>query len=597
MPAESKRRDIFKPAFATVQDTSAQYGRDIEDLENLPDEFIQVNQCFLVAKETLSYARKNATWDESSTDSVQSSATSLEKKAKMLQKIFSQVGEEMENDANDGSVLDCYRDILLKLGKSYRVEVLMLGLLKDLIALFTKELLNAENYMKFDELKEAIDTMSQVESSVSDDDFKTSGANFTQNVASGGTGNQSYYGGRGHHVFNGNGAITNYHATNISFVSPYPEGQGGPDSRHADANNTVGRDQLQRRSASQAQAGGRPRSREDFQIAIICALPLEYDVVSLLFDKFWDDDESYGRARGDMNSYTNGRMGQYDVVLALLPNMGTVTAAGAAASFRSSYPNLQLAFLVGICGGVPKSGEDEIHLGDVIISKSAVQYDLGKQYHKAFVIKDTVDDSLGRPNKNIRSLVASFETEHIRDQLQQKACLYLKDLQSAAAKRRRPQNYQYPGIDNDKLFFTAYRHKHRGRQPCPFCDNPTDTFCERAAKASCIDLGCDETQLVKRTDLEMRGSTGDPEIFVGRIASGNSVMKSGEHRDRIAEEQKVIALEMEGAGVWDEIPCIIVKGVCDYADSHKNDLWQRYAAATAASVMKAVLGRYMITDR
>lgn len=217
MPAESKRRDIFKPAFATVQDTSAQYGRDIEDLENLPDEFIQVNQCFLVAKDTLSYARKNATWDESSTDSIQSSATSLEKKAKMLQKIFSQVGEEMENDANDGSVLDCYRDILLKLGKSYRVEVLMLGLLKDLIALFTKELLRAENYMKFDELKEAIDTMSQVESSVSDDDFRTSGANFTQNVASGGTGNQSYYGGRGHHVFNGNGAITNYHATNISF--------------------------------------------------------------------------------------------------------------------------------------------------------------------------------------------------------------------------------------------------------------------------------------------------------------------------------------------------------------------------------------------
>ncbi|KAF3067879.1 hypothetical protein CFAM422_008541 [Trichoderma lentiforme] len=577
MPAESKRRDIFKPAFATVQDTSAQYGRDIEDLENLPDEFIQVNQCFLVAGETLNYARKNATWDESSTEAVQPLAASLEKKAKMLQKIFSQVGKEMENDSNDGSVLDCYRDTLLKLGKSYRVEVLMLGLLKDLIALFTKELLKAENYMKFDELKEAIDTMSQMESSVSDDDFKTSGANFTQNVASGGTGNQSYYGGRGHHVFNGNGAITNYHATNISF----------------------GRDQLQRRSASQAQAGGRPHSREDFQIAIICALPLEYDAVSLLLDKFWDDDdESYGRARGDMGSYTNGRMGQYDVVLAVLPNMGTVAAAGAAASFRSSYPNLQLAFLVGICGGVPKSDGNEIHLGDVIISKSAVQYDLGKRYHEAFVIKDTVDDTLGRPNKNIRSLVASFETEHIRDQLQQKACLYLKDLQSAAAKKRRPQNYQYPGINNDKLFKSSHIHKHRGKQPpCKVCDNQTDAFCEQAAKESCNKIGCDETQLEERTDLEMRGSTGDPEIFVGRIASGNSVMKSGEHRDKIAKEQKVIALEMEGAGVWDEIPCIIVKGVCDYADSHKNDLWQRYAAATAASVMKAVLGRYNLTDR
>ncbi|KAL6824649.1 nucleoside phosphorylase domain-containing protein [Trichoderma sp. SZMC 28015] len=591
MPAESRRRDIFKPAFAAVQDTSTKYGRDIKDHQNLPDEFIKVNQCFLVAEETLSYARNNATWDESSTETVQPFATSLKTKAEMLQDIFSKVGKQMDDDSNNGSVLDCYRDTLIKLGKSYRVEVLMLGLLKDLFELFTKELLKAENYMRFDELKEAIDTMSQVKSSVSDTDLRPPGTNFTQNVASGGTGNQSYYGGHGHQIFNG---VNNF---GPEFVTYYLQGQGDHDSRHADANNTVGRDQLQMRPASRSEAGGRPRSREDFQIAIICARPLEYDVVSLLFDKFWDDDESYGRARGDMNSYTNGRMGQYDVVLVLLPNMGTVAAAGAAASFRSSYPNLQLAFLVGICGGVPRSGENEIHLGDVIISKSAVQYDLGKQYHKAFVIKDTVDDSLGRPNRNIRSLVASFETEHIRDQLQQKACLYLKDLQSAAAKRRRPQNYKYPGINNDKLFFATYRHKHRGRQPCPFCDDPTDIFCEQAAKVSCIDLGCDETQLVKRTDLEMRGSTGDPEIFVGRIASGNSVMKSGEHRDKIAEEQKVIALEMEGAGVWDEIPCVIVKGVCDYADSHKNDLWQRYAAATAASVMKAVLGRYIMTDR
>ncbi|EHK16224.1 uncharacterized protein TRIVIDRAFT_40000, partial [Trichoderma virens Gv29-8] len=342
---------------------------------------------------------------------------------------------------------------------------------------------------------------------------------------------------------------------------------------------------------------GRPRGREDFQIAIICSLPLEYDVVSLLFDQFWDEDGLYGRARGDVNTYTTGRMGKHDVVLVLLPNMGTVAAAGAAASFRSSYPSLQLAFLVGICGGVPFDGENELHLGDVVISKSAVQYDLGSQYHKSFVIKDTVDDSLGRPNKNIRSLVKSFETDHVRDQLQQKACLFLKDLQKAAAKKRRRHNYQYPGITNDKLFIATYRHNHRGKQPCNVCDNQTDSFCDRAARVSCAELGCDESQLVSRMDLEMRDPTGQPEIFVGRIASGNMVMKSGEHRDKIAKEQNVIALEMEGAGVWDEIPCIIVKGVCDYADSHRNDLWQRYAAATAASVMKAVLGRYTMTDR
>jgi nucleoside phosphorylase len=66
-------------------------------------------------------------------------------------------------------------------------------------------------------------------------------------------------------------------------------------------------------------------------------------------------------------------------------------------------------------------------------------------------------------------------------------------------------------------------------------------------------------------------------------------MKSGEHRDNLVKSEGVIGFEMEGAGVWDNIPCIIIKGVCDYADSHKNKNWQNYTAATAASCTKALL--------
>ncbi|KAF5485925.1 hypothetical protein CGCF413_v013156 [Colletotrichum fructicola] len=87
-----------------------------------------------------------------------------------------------------------------------------------------------------------------------------------------------------------------------------------------------------------------------------------------------------------------------------------------------------------------------------------------------------------------------------------------------------------------------------------------------------------------------------PGVFIGRIASGDGVEKSGKHRDEIAQAEEVIAFEMEGAGVWDEIPSIIVKGICDYADSHKNKKWQDFAAATAASVAKALLERYTLND-
>ncbi|EGR44455.1 uncharacterized protein TRIREDRAFT_70377, partial [Trichoderma reesei QM6a] len=345
---------------------------------------------------------------------------------------------------------------------------------------------------------------------------------------------------------------------------------------------------------------GRPCRRENFQIAIICALPLEYDAVSLLFDQLWDDDESYGRARGDMNSYTTGRMGKFDVVLALLPNMGTAAAAGAAASLRSSYCGLQLAFLVGICGGVPGEGAMQVRLGDVVISRSAVQYDLGKQYPETFMSKSTTADRLGRPNKNIRSLVALCESEFGRERLQLKACAHLKVLQAEAIRKRRQSNYQFPGRDNDKLFPPTYRHKHRGAQACLLCNEQADGFCEEAAWTSCVKLGCDEHQLVGRPSTMTSDSQHieelRPRILVGQMASGSTVMKSGEHRDQLAQQHNVVAFEMEGAGIWDEVPCIIVKGVCDYADSHKNDLWQPYAAAAAASVTKAVLGRYDMTD-
>jgi nucleoside phosphorylase len=345
-----------------------------------------------------------------------------------------------------------------------------------------------------------------------------------------------------------------------------------------------------------------PSRREDFQIAIICALPLEYDAVVLLFDQLWDEEgEQYGSSQRDTTTYTTGRIGNYDVVLALLPNVGKATAARIAANVCTIYSGLKLAFLVGICSGVPSTGADEALLGDVVISKTIIQYDFGRQYPNAFVAKDTVDDNLGRPNKDIRGLIASFETEFGRERLRRKAGEYLKDLQSAAVQKRRRYTYQYPGAAEDKLFAAAYRHKHRAPQSCGICEAETDDCCERAARTSCTELNCDEGQLVPREHLKIRHTLEPedvqcPEILIGRIASGDCLMKSGEHRDRIAGQQSVIAFEMEGAGVWDEVPCIIVKGIWNYADSHINEKWQPFAAATAASVMKAVLGRYARTD-
>ncbi|UKZ53600.1 hypothetical protein TrVGV298_007395 [Trichoderma virens] len=310
-----------------------------------------------------------------------------------------------------------------------------------------------------------------------------------------------------------------------------------------------------------------PASRDEFEVALICSLPLEYNAVSLLFDQFWDENgDQYGRAIGDLNTYTTGRFGNFDAVLVLLQNTGQVSAASATASLRSSYPGLRLVILTGICGGVPfPDTGDEILLGDVVISKTVVQYDHGEQYPNNFVAKDTTEDILGRPNKDIRGLVTIFETDLARERLQTRAAVLLEQIQDLPAKgdRRKADTYQYPGAVNDRLFEANCRHEHR--------------------------------LIPQWSWMWQRGSNSS--IFVGRFGSGDRVLKSGEDRDWNAKRYGILAYDMEGAGVWDELPCIIVKGVCDYADGHLGKLWQNFAAATAACVAKGLVERYTRTDK
>lgn len=63
-------------------------------------------------------------------------------------------------------------------------------------------------------------------------------------------------------------------------------------------------------------------------------------------------------------------------------------------------------------------------------------------------------------------------------------------------------------------------------------------------------------------------------------------MKHGSTRDRIASELGILCFEMEAAGLMDSFPCLVIRGISDYAVSHKNHQWREYAAATAAAYAK-----------
>ncbi|RBQ73231.1 hypothetical protein FVER14953_07215 [Fusarium verticillioides] len=335
----------------------------------------------------------------------------------------------------------------------------------------------------------------------------------------------------------------------------------------------------------------RPKSRDDFEIAIICALTLEADAIIAAFDHYWDEDSglSFGKARGDPNSYSAGIIGSHNVVLAHLPGMGKVAAGNIAAFCRMSFPNINLALVVGICGGAPLHEDTPILLGDVIISTGVVQYDFGRRFPDRFEMKDTLSESVGRPNLEIRSLLAKLATARQSQKLRRATHDIIARVPDA-----------YPGRSKDVLFPAGYRHKHQDALECSVCascSTDADTVCSESLKATCKELRCDSKQALRQIPSNENEREPSLKIHFGTFASGDTVMKSGKDRDQLIRQQKAIGFEMESAGVWEVFPCIVIKSVCDYADSHKNKDWQDYSALCAAACTKAFLEYWNFTKR
>lgn len=107
-------------------------------------------------------------------------------------------------------------------------------------------------------------------------------------------------------------------------------------------------------------------------------------------------------------------------------------------------------------------------------------------------------------------------------------------------------------------------------------------------KDLCVMIGCGEGCKVKR-QCQLSGIVYVFEVFIGCIGFGNGVMKLGVDCDCIVMEYNMVVFEMEGVGVWDEIFCMFVKGLCDYVDSYKNKDWQDYVVVIVVFVVWVII--------
>ncbi|KAH7357840.1 hypothetical protein B0T11DRAFT_354388 [Plectosphaerella cucumerina] len=271
----------------------------------------------------------------------------------------------------------------------------------------------------------------------------------------------------------------------------------------------------------------------------------------------------------DDNSYTLGRIGSHNVVMVCLAEYGPSQATKAATDLFDSFPNIRACLMVGIGGGVPSKKHD-IRLGDIVVSRPASGYGGVFQYDhgKALQGQDFQPTQfLNEPPQFLRTATNALETRHIANGNGLEA--RVEEVLLGKPRLRR-KGYSRPPAASDRLYRSDFVHQNQD--------------------GNCSDedgCGNDAAQLIKR---DGRGEYDDnPAIHYGLIASGNQVVKDALFRDKnIAKD--ILCFEMESAGLIKFFPCMVIRGICDYADSHKNKKWQGYAAMVAAAYAEALLG-------
>ncbi|KAL4943176.1 hypothetical protein BDV06DRAFT_211296 [Aspergillus oleicola] len=299
---------------------------------------------------------------------------------------------------------------------------------------------------------------------------------------------------------------------------------------------------------------------QNYTVAWLCALPSEMAAAEAMLD---ERHHPLPTRSTDDNAYILGRIHEHNVVIACLRSgvYGTTSAATSARQIKSTFSSIRFFLMVGIGGGAP-SDEADIRLGDVVVSKptrefgGVIQYDYGK------TISDGLFERTGMLNKPLSVLLTAIARLQAAHELTPSRipALLSEIIDKYPSMEER---FTYHSTQQDLLFDSEYDHP----DPKSTCDN------------------CDTRRLVKRP---ARASC-DPVIHYGLIASGNQVMKDARTRDKLSRELGTLCFEMEAAGLMDDFQCLVIRGICDYSDSHKNKQWQEYAAATAAAYAKELL--------
>lgn len=310
---------------------------------------------------------------------------------------------------------------------------------------------------------------------------------------------------------------------------------------------------------------------QSYRVGWICAFYKEQAAARCFLDEEYEISKVIEKIRSphDSNNYRCGRIGKHNVVIAVLPSggYGVGNAAVAARDMLSSFRNIKFGLMVGIGGGAPSLKRD-IRLGDIVVSEpcdgtgGVLFHSFGKRIQNQGL---QLTAHLNKPPDSLLNAVEAMKADHVM-----KTSSIAQKVEDALNKisDQRKDEFRDPGDSFDFLYKPDVIHPENGRDCESTCGITADELISRQPR---------------------KGESKDPVVHYGLIASGDVLMKDASERDRISGEHNILCFEMEAAGLMNNYPCLVVRGISDYADSHKNDRWQGYAAMTAAAYAKDLL--------
>ncbi|GKZ29613.1 hypothetical protein AbraIFM66950_005767 [Aspergillus brasiliensis] len=308
-----------------------------------------------------------------------------------------------------------------------------------------------------------------------------------------------------------------------------------------------------------------------YTVGWVCAIKDEVTASRAFLD---EEHEQPPRRQNDNNVYIVGAMGEHKVVIAF-PGAGSYgpdAIAHTVANMVRTFRNIRIGLMVGMGGAAPSAPDlkdplNDIRLGDVVVSEpkgnytshnnqgGVLQYDKGRWKDDAFEIRS----HMNKPPKILLAAMKLLQSDH--DIGRGKMVDYYEDIRHKSSALQ-SWGFRFPGRELDRLYKPDFPHGEGN---------------------DCTD--CALEGLEKRLDRE----TDEPVVHYGIIASASAMMRSPVYRDYLRDAWGVRCFETEAAGLMNDLPCVVIKGIASYSDGHKYDHWQRYAAAMAAAYAKDLL--------